>query len=490
MISVFLREQRRYTQNDLVGLFHCTEEKAVRILRRLKEYGVLKAVKADDTQRNLSDLVDDEIEIADVEIGENEYLYVFTFVGVITIEGRVLKCYPKYLPDTSDPKPALKQVLKVLEKYNSREQIIRMYNDTSDSSAFNMLAVMLFLLQDYFEYGVYTNTQDIIETNGSGDILWDKTINETFTLLSNNCPYYPELLTVKHVVDDFDYFKRLHECILTRCTTELQDADLLDLFDILGVDISDEELEDFGDTEYILDRIAKELNVQFNTRKQLLLKTLYAFVANSSTLDDLDCFSMFGTNSFNLVWERVCADVLDNQLHKPIGGLRLPVPLAEQYQDIRHKELGDLIDKPEWIGEDPDKGSFSKTAEHTLIPDLITIANVNDEYQFIIFDAKYYNLVLEPDKSLRGQPGIESITKQYLYQLAYQPFVEAHGIRTVKNCFLMPTAGNEVVAKGKVSLAMLSNLHLQDIQIRLVPAKMVYQHYLGNTKMDLHALML
>ena len=54
----------------------------------------------------------------------------------------------------------------------------------------------------------------------------------------------------------------------------------------------------------------------------------------------------------------------------------------------------------------------------------------------------------------------------------------------------MPTAGNEVVAKGKVSLAMLSNLHLQDIQIRLVPAKMVYQHYLVNTKMDLHALML
>ena len=91
------------------------------------------------------------------------------------------------------PKAERKQVLKVLEKYNSKEQIIRMYNDTSDSSVFNMLAVMLFLLQDYFEYGAYTNTQDIIESNGSGDILWDKTINETFTLLSNNRPYYSEL---------------------------------------------------------------------------------------------------------------------------------------------------------------------------------------------------------------------------------------------------------------------------------------------------------
>lgn len=490
MISVFLREQKRYTQEDLVKEFRCSEEKTVRILKRLKEYGVLKAVKANDTQKDLTDLLDEDIEIADVEVGENEYLYVFTFVGVITIEGRVLKCYPKYLLDATAPKTELKQVLKVLEKYNSKEQIIRMYNDTSDSSAFNMLAVMLFLLQDYFEYGAYTNTQDIIESNGSGDILWDKTINETFTLLSNNRPYYPELLTMKRVNDDFDFFKRLHECILTRCTEELRDADLLDLFDIMGVDISDEHIEDFGDKEYVLERIVKELNVQFNTRKQLLLKTLYAYIANSSALDDLDCFSMFGTNSFNLVWEKVCAEVMDNQLQKPIGGLRLPVPLVEQYRDMRHKKLIDLIDKPKWSGTAPNGEPFVKQAEDTLIPDLISIVNVDGDYQFIIFDAKYYNIQLEHNQKLRGQPGIESITKQYLYQLAYQSFVETHQIGTVRNCFLMPTASTEIIEKGTASLAMLSNLGLQDIQVRLLPAEMMYRHYIENTKMDIRTLQL
>lgn len=484
MISVFLREQKRYTQEDLVKEFHCSEEKTVRILKRLKEYGVLKAVKANDTQKDLTDLLDEDIEIADVEVGENEYLYVFTFVGVITIEGRVLKCYPKYLLDATTPKAELKRVLKVLEKYNSKEQIIRMYNDTSDSSAFNMLAVMLFLLQDYFEYGAYTNTQDIIESNGSGDILWDKTINETFTLLSNNRPYYPVLLTMKRVNDDFDFFKRLHECILTRCTEELRDADLLDLFDIMGVDISDEHIEDFGDKEYVLERIAKELN----TRKQLLLKTLYAYIANSSALDDLDCFSMFGTNSFNLVWEKVCAEVMDNQLQKPIGGLRLPVPLAEQYRDMRHKKLIDLIDKPQWSGTAPNSELFVKQAEDTLIPDLISIVNVDGNYQFVIFDAKYYNIQLEHNKKLRGQPGIESITKQYLYQLAYQPFVEAHQIGAVRNCFLMPTSSAEIVEKGTASLSMLSELGLQDIQVRLLPAEMMYRHYIDNTKLDLQLL--
>ena len=71
MISVFLREQKRYTQEDLVKGFQCSEEKTVRILKRLKEYGVLKAVKSNDTQKDLTDLLDEDIEIADVEVGEN-----------------------------------------------------------------------------------------------------------------------------------------------------------------------------------------------------------------------------------------------------------------------------------------------------------------------------------------------------------------------------------------------------------------------------------
>ena len=166
----------------------------------------------------------------------------------------------------------------------------------------------------------------------------------------------------------------------------------------------------------------------------------------------------------------------------------LPVPLAEQYRDMRHKKLIDLIDKPQWSGTAPSREPFVKQAEDTLIPDIISIVNVDGDYQFIIFDAKYYNIQLEHNKKLRGQPGIESITKQYLYQLAYQPFVEAHQIGTVKNCFLMPTASTEIIEKGTASLAMLKRLGLEDIQVRLLPAKTVFMHYLKNTKMDIQDL--
>lgn len=85
---------------------------------------------------------------------------------------------------------------------------------------------------------------------------------------------------------------------------ELKDAKLLDLFEMDEINLTDEELDDFGDKEYILYRIEKELNIQFNTRKQLVLKTMYAYIERRGSLFDIDCLSLFGTNSFNLVWEK------------------------------------------------------------------------------------------------------------------------------------------------------------------------------------------
>ena len=187
--SSFVKEQKRYSLHQIESVIKCPPEKTVNVIRKLKEYGVIKVVKSTEQQKDLSDLSDNDIVIADVESGDNEYLYVFTFVGVIVVAGCVLKCYPKYLPNNVQPLVELKQILKVLEKYPAKEQVIRMFNEGNGSSSFNLLAIMLFLIHDFFENGVYTNTEDIIENNGSGEILWEKTINETFTLISRNKPY-------------------------------------------------------------------------------------------------------------------------------------------------------------------------------------------------------------------------------------------------------------------------------------------------------------
>ena len=413
-------------------------------IRKLKEYGVLKTVRLSDVQRVMTDLIDEDVEVADVEIGENEFLYVFTYVGVIVIAGCVLKCYPKYIQSTDQPGKELRQILKVLEKYNSREQIIRMMNESSESQSFNLLAVLLFLQQDYYENGVYNNTEDIIESNGSGEILWDRTVNETFTLLYHNRPYYIELQTKKRINDEHDYFRRLHACILTKASAELQSADLLEMFEIPEVTLTEEELDDFGDEDYILYQLEKELNTQFITRKQMVLKTMYAYIVHKGSLYDIDCLSMYGTNSFNLVWEDVCADILDNKLDVRLGSLPLPHPLQPQY--------------------DPGKKLID------------------------IFDAKYYNARLSQGVTPKGQPGIESVTKQYLYQLAYQRFITDHGFKSVQNCFLMPTEADTVIEKGEVSMQMLYSLGLQNIKVRFLPATMAYEHYITGRKMDLSIL--
>lgn len=479
MVSLFLREQKRYKQEKLCKLFKCSEEKLVKILKRLKEFGIVKSVKAVDVQKEMAELLEQDVVVNDIEIGSDEYYYVFTFVGIIVIEGIVLKCYPKYLVKTENPKGELIQIIKVLEKYSAKEQIVQMLNENNEERSFNLLAVLLFLMYDYYESGVYNNTQEIIESNGSGEILWDKTINETFTLLSGNKPYYIELQTRKRINDEYDYFKRLHEYILTKTSEELSEAGLIELFELTEINLSDEELDDFGEKDYVLNRLENELSRQFNTRKQILLKVMYAFIQQNGSLHNTDCLSLFGTNNFNLVWEKVCADIMDNQLRERLGALKLPIPLKKEYDN--NDRLIDLIEKPLW-------SVTGKTAKDTLIPDLVSISRNSTGYDFIIFDAKYYNAHLVMNVTPKGQPGIESITKQYLYQLAYQKFIKEHGFARVRNCFLMPTEEDKIIKKGEVSMKMLESLGLENIKVRFIPAKMAYEHYLSGRKINIEIL--
>ena len=478
LISVFLHEGEHYTQDALIKLLDADKEKGIRILKRLKEYGILKTVKKEAENTDLSELTEADYELAEVEKGSVKNLYVIFFVGVIMVEDRVLKCYPKYLPDNIEPVKELKQVLEVLKHYNRKEQIIHMQNRTDEESLFNLLAVILYLMQEFFEYGLYSNSREVIEVNGNGEILWDKTINETFTLISNNRPYYPEVLTRKRVNNDADFIRRLHACILTECSQLLKDAGLTELFQLGGVELSDERRTDFGDDEYILHRIMMELNVQYNTRKQNLLKTLYTYIANGGVQSQKTGFSMFGTNSFHVVWEKVCAEIFDNQLDILVG--RVPLPqegvLPKKYD--KSKTLKQLIEKPEWHENNE---QFSHDAKDTLIPDIVSIPEYKGNRYFVIFDAKYYNMIFD-EKMLKNQPGIESITKQYLYQLAYKDFLDDCGFTQVRNCFLLPTAEGDIINKGYVELGMMQFFDLCPIEVRLLPAEKVYDCYLRGEK--------
>lgn len=486
IVSSYVREQKRYTKNELKSIFSYDESGVEKFIKKLKAYGVLKSVKNSTSQLEMSDLLDEDIEITDETAESGDCLYVFTYVGVITSGSRVIKVYPKYLLSKKEPLAEMKQVIKVLERYsNSEEQIINIFNGNGENRSFNILAVILFLLNDYYEYGIYTNSEDIIEINGEGEILWGKTIDESFAMIEDNRPYYMEFYTKKTVEDDMDYFKRLHECVLTECSKQLHDAQLDELFCIDELALSEETLSDFGDKDYILERLHKELNIQFNTRRQILLKTLYTYISQDRRmLEENDGISMFGTTAYHAVWEKVCAAVFDNKLDTTLSQLKMSVPLADEFKDRSTETLLSIIEKPKWKG----MGMAEVDAADTLIPDLISIPLINGADYFLIFDAKYYNIQLEKGKSLRGNPGVGDVTKQYLYQLAYKDFIKAHNISVVKNCFLMPTEKNEIIKKGIARLPMLEALGLENIQIRLIPASMLYERYLAKGKINIGLL--
>ena len=199
-----------------------------------------------------------------------------------------------------------------------------------------------------------------------------------------------------------------------------------------------------------------------------------------------DCISLFGTNSFNLVWEKACAEVFGDMLKVPLRNLKLPVPLQDDYREMASNRLIDIIEKPLWTAADENGRAFSHRAKDTLIPDLITISGNS----FIIMDAKYYSIHMEKD-ALRGQPGIESITKQYLYQLAYKEFMQKHGLSRVRNCFLFPTEEHHFVDRGYVEMKIMHNsLGLENIAVRLVPADVIFDAYIHGKRLDTDVLKL
>jgi len=483
IISKYIREQRRYSKKELMDIFELDESSFVEFVKKLKFSGVLKLVNKTVDESELTDLNED-IEVFDIDLNNDSYFYVFTFVGVLSIGNIIIKSFPKYLLSKDEPFDEMKKVLRVLNKYDSEENIVRLYNGYDNQKEFNLLSVCLYIINDYFDNGVYTTEQEIIETNGEGEILWDNTINETFAIIIRNKPYYTELQTRNVDNDELDYIVRLHKCIITDCCKKLKNSDLLDLFGMPYLNLSDDDLDSFGDTDYIIRKLQKELNVQFVTRKRILLKTLCIYLDHKKSFKENLGFSMYGTNSFYAVWEKACAKVFDNKLSIPIGRLNLNVDLHEDYQAMENDKLIDIIEKPTWIAFDSNK---EHEVKHTLIPDLISIYELEGGMCFGIFDAKYYNIVLDSN-ALKNQPGVGDVTKQYLYQLAYNDFIIKHEFKHVKNAFFMPTEDNQSSLVGEAKMDMLqglSNPPLINISVVKLSAKKVFAAYLSNDKFNI-----
>lgn len=472
MKSIFFREEKHYSITDLSRILEVSEDVCMRIVSVLKAHGILKTANSDSSSLDFFTETDDK----DIPLKPCD-IFKFRFVGVIVIEDYILYCYPKYVSNEGNALSELKIALKAIKKYSFKSTKLNYQNDYFGNIIYNELAVSLFLLSDYYTNGLYSTQVPVYDTNGLGEIDWQKSIDDSIGIIIDDIPYYLDLFTISSQINENDYYRLLHECVLSKCSHFLSDTGILELFDLRPAFLTYSNINDYGNPIFIENKLKKRINTEFVTQKQITLKSILTYITHEESKTNEERFNYWGSFSFNLVWEEACKSVFSNKLYNTISECFPNKSVTEEYRD---SILIDLIDRPEWYVIDESTPQKSKQA--TLRPDLITLCNINNEMMFIICDAKYYNIVLCANELLEGNPGVEDVTKQYLYQLAYKDFFEKEEITRVFNCFIMPSDEEYVKNVGYVSLSFLKNLGLSDIQIIKYPANLLLNNFIQNKK--------
>lgn len=459
--SAFFRENKFYNLPDFSKRLKIDEEHAQKVISHLRAANIIKPTSR--RALDMDELQSEAIILEETFFSNSENGFTFCFVGIAYTESCVLKCFPKYFENDADEKSFgensanilhFKKVLKAIQKYKSENvENLTLYYDSEKKENFNRLAMELFLLEDYFANGIYTNEREIIETNGEGQIDWNRTIGEAFAFIKNARPYYVDLQTVEFRDNSQDFFRLLHECVLTKCSHELQVAGILDLFDIAPVQLSAKPVSDFGDIDYIKYRLEAEIKSQFITKKKNLLRAMYIFLSETETVKVESDFSFYGTNAFDMVWEKACSAIFCDMKNEQITNLELHgIVRFKNYKLKRNGTLKTLIEKAKWefpkdiIDEnEPSKATASLESHEsldsikqletskTLKPDIISIR----DGIFYILDGKYY-VPHYNENTISNQPGIQDVVKQFAYHKAFHQFLQISSLEKVANAFLLP----------------------------------------------------
>ena len=478
MKTLYIRELSFHTPASLARVLRVGFDQATRYIELLCAHGVLKLRTSDE---------DKEYDTQHDEFVRGSYQ--FAFVGLVLVDDLCIIVYPKYLPVIDADKPddvthnAMRQIFRVLRKHGGSYSDIAAVTEEG-MRANDRLALMLMLLEMYDEYGVYSNYVKTIADNGPGDISWERTIATNLPFVRDNRPIYFDYKTVETDQDAADFVMRLHRAVLTECSKFMQDSGLASLLALDEVWLSDSAVEDFGDADYVAYRLDRERAAQFVTWKQDVIDLLLRYVGEDDSTVRQDTPLCLGTSSFYHVWEDACKVAFDDAL-----GIRLcdlGLSLVEPFDSMGRLRLIDIIPRPQWTVPTED-GDTNCGEVATLIPDTVLMHDDGEGNSvFAILDAKYYTP--EFGASVTGVPGVESVTKQFLYQSAYRGFVIGHGFSRVVNAFLAPSAGARIEHTGRVRfpgvMASEEPPFSNVIELYALPAQMVFDAYLAGTPLD------
>lgn len=472
MQAAYFRELRPYSADEIRDGLAVGNDEAHAVIDALMDCGIVRYRTGDER---------DEEELLEAEGASARQRYQFRFVGIAIARSHAIVCYPKYIKSTDRPERQMRQTLNVIRKLGQEGRLL----DFQDSGPReDRLALMLRLLWLFDEYGVYSNYEETRVPNGSGVIDWQRTIDMETPVISDGAPIYLDLWTRKTRRDEFDLIMRLHRAILSEVSRFLDGCGLADLLTIGTAELTDEDPADLGEADYLLWLIDRERAGQYVTWKQELLDLMRLYISLEGADADRGAVLRLGTTSYYHAWEVACkaafGDLLGYRLRK------LPqITLADEWAAKKNDTLLQIIPRPIWTRP---QGMGDAGDVDTLIPDTVTFAEYDGRNLFCIYDAKYY--VPSRRGKMVKQPGVESVTKQFLYQSAYQRFVEDHGFDAVVNAFLVPTEDDKPEHLASVSFPEVmagatgtSPKFSDRIDMWALPAHEVFDCYLRGHKL-------
>ena len=472
MKSLWYRELKRYpAEKSRLELGASGQQ----LIDRLISANILRRVNSGSEDPSLDEL----LELAP----EEEPMLVFNFCGIILLGDILLHCYPKYILK-GDGRASFPLVLKAIERYDRhRRQYLDMARQGQQTGSF--LSIIIAILEDYRHNGLYRVSNVEIETNGEGETDWQLTINkhEPFFINADSGyrPVYMNRETTHRRTDKENFFRLVHMAVLDECFELLHKMKLEKIIPPPRAKFRAARLASLGSRAYILSRLKQEYGRQFLESRRSIIRLLIMFLEKKSSRRNRTPVIFYGTNAMNLVWEKALAEVLDNQLEHQVREIEaLPIEQRElcEYGD---KRLIDLIEHPVWeLG-----GGLGRVVKETLRPDTISLTRDS----FLIYDAKYYTPRVGKGR-ISGQPGLESITKQYLYHMAYKDFLEVFKITKVKNIFIMPEEHEESRGEasrelGKVTFDLLGQYTNTDVGAIYIDADRVWRAYVAGQVLDL-----
>lgn len=379
---------------------------------------------------------------------KSNYSFKFIFVGIMTFKDDIIVVLPKYFNRIYIKElNCIKQIIKILKRIpltiinDNRNQFF-----VSNKDNFNEIAICDFLIKDYINNGIYIKKASISRLNKHSDNLdWKKTINELYPIVSHGVPIYHDCYYNHQKNKNDDYITQIHIAVL-----EYSISKYAELFDYrlpkINYSKAKKALLRLGNPNKVVRELDRQLQETFNDREITLLRSLRSFFDKSQ--DNIDgSLSLYGTTSYNLVWEYICADVFGNEYEK----------LKDNIENIIWKRIG---------------GNPVNNALNTLEPDILRVV-LQD---LLILDAKYYSIKLS-NNSVKGNPSSYDIVKQLTYGLAFKN----KGYSEIINCLLYPKENESLIEIfGSVNLAFFEQKSI--VNVYLSPSLM-YDRYLNGNKL-------